>query len=178
MYKIIIANIIGIIILLISTFSWWRKSKEKVLKMQIISNIFACVQYIFLYTTGGLSGILIKIVAIIRDVVNIKKEKYKILQSKYVFIVLLVIYGIIGAVTYKNSISIFSIIAAVSYTVLIWPNSVKNVRIAAFVSAIFWIIYNIGVQAYSSALSSSITCISSLLALINTRMQDKKWNEN
>ena len=26
MYKIIIANIIGIIILLISTFSWWRKS--------------------------------------------------------------------------------------------------------------------------------------------------------
>ena len=26
MYKIIMANIIGIIILLISTFSWWRKS--------------------------------------------------------------------------------------------------------------------------------------------------------
>ena len=26
MYKINIANIIGIIILLISTFSWWRKS--------------------------------------------------------------------------------------------------------------------------------------------------------
>lgn len=112
MDKIIIANVLGTIILFISAFSWWRKSKEKVLKMQIISNIFACIQYIFLYTNGGLSGILIKIIAIIRDLVNIKKEKYKILQNKNIFIILLLIYGIIGIVTYKNSISIFSIMAS------------------------------------------------------------------
>ena len=176
MNNIIIANILGTIILLISTFSWWQKIKEKVLKMQIISNIFACIQYTFLFTTGGFSGILIKIVAIIRDLLNIKKEKYKFLQSKNVLIILLIIYAIIGIVTFKNFISIFSIIAAVSYTILIWPKSVKSVRIAAVVSSIFWIIYNICVQAYLAAFSSSITCVSSLLALINMKRTKDSYN--
>jgi len=165
--NVVIANIIGMIVLIISTISWWKKTKEKVLKLQIVSNTIAILQYVLLIPSGGFSGILIKIVAICRDVINIKKEKYKFLNSKNIFIILLAIYFIIGIVTFKNIISIFSVLAAVSYTILMWPDNVKAVRIASVVSTIFWIIYNIGVQAYVAAISNTIILISSTFALIN-----------
>jgi len=165
--NVVIANIVGGIVLIISTISWWKKTKEKILKLQITSNAIAIIQYILLIPYGGFSGILIKVVAICRDVLNIKKEKYKFLNSKYILIFLLFIYIVIGTITFDNIISIFSVLAAVSYTILMWPDNVKSVRIASVVSTVFWIIYNICVQAYVAAISNTIILFSSTFALIN-----------
>jgi len=177
MNVVILANLIAVVSLIISSISWWKKTKEKVLKLQIMSNIISIIQYTLLIPYGGLSGILIKMVAIFRDILNIKKEKYKILNSKKVLFVLLLIYFIIGMITYNNIISIFSVLAAVSYTIIMWPNNIKLVRIAAVVSSIFWIIYNVYIQAYIQSLSNTIILISSLFALINGIKKEDKNKE-
>lgn len=165
--NLFLINLIPIIGFLISLTVYHQKTKGKILFRSIICNLISIIHYSLL---SGYSAVFVKVIAIIRDNTMILKDKHKFLNNKYILYLLLMIYIVIGVFTYKGLLSIFSIIPAFIYTIAIWQNSLDKIKKVAFLSFIFWIIYNLSVKSYSGMIFNIINMISILYAIY----KDKK----
>lgn len=169
--NIIIANIIGFVAFIVTLIAYHRATKKKIFESMIIANILDVVHYLVL---GAYSGCITKVIALIRNLVIVKKEKYKWLSSKAILVLFIIIYIISGIVTFTNILSILCIIAAIIYLIWCWNGNELQVKRAAFYCYFLWLIYNVSVQSYAGIISNVISIISTCIALINER---KKSNE-
>lgn len=121
-------------------------------------------------------GLITKIVALVKTVLIIEKEKYKKLDTKVILYLVLLMYLIAGIFTYENINSIFAILAGGIYFYKCWDGDAITVKKAAAFSYCLWFIYNVNVLAYSSAIFNIISMISACIAIRNARKdidQDK-----
>ena len=168
--KVIIANAIGFIAFLISLIAFHKKEKEKIFKNTIISNILNLIHYLVLNAN---SGIATKIIAILRDLSMVKQEKYSILKSKKMLIVFVCAYIILMIITYQGFISIFSLLAALIYTIFCWNGDANRVRSIGVLTNILWFIYNISVKSYVGAMANFISIVSTVIAILNNNNTKK-----
>ncbi len=159
-----IAQTIGISAFIISLIAYHRDKKEKILFSMVISNILNLLHYILL---GAFSGCITKIIAIFRDIIIINKRKNKILSSKIILLIFLMIYILAGILTYNDIWSIFPILAAIIYLIPIWNGNELTVKKAAFLCYFFWLIYNIFVFSISGIISNIVSIISTFIAIKN-----------
>lgn len=162
--NVIIANLIGFVAFIVSLIAYHRATKEKIFENMIISNILDVIHYIIL---GAYSGSITKVIALIRNVVIVKKEKCKWLSSDIILILFIIIYVISGIVTFTNIWSIFCILAAIIYLMWCWNGNELQVKKAAFYCYFLWLIYNISVQSYAGITSNIVSIVSTYIALIN-----------
>ena len=156
MVAFIIAQILGIIALGFSLKSFIQTKKEKYAEDSIFSNIFKAIHYLLL---NAYSALLVKIIAIIRELVIYKKAKGKS-DNIFVFIIVSIIYIIIGFITYNNQFTnLLPIISAFSYFIAEWFGSIKTIKIVAIITTIIWLIYDIIIFAISSVIHNIITII-------------------
>ena len=163
--KIIVANVIGFCAFIYSLLAYHKKTKNKIFQNMIISNFLNLVHYILL---GAYSGGITKILAILRDTIIIKKEKYTKLLSNFVLGIFLIIYIISGIFTYTNIWSIFCILAAVIYIIKVWNGDEKTVKETAFFCYFLWLIYNVSVYSVAGIVSNVVSIISTFIAMKNT----------
>ena len=164
--KVIIANAIGFIAFIISLIAFHKKEKEKIFKNTLISNILNLIHYLVLNAN---SGIATKIIAILRDLSMVKQEKYNILKSKKMLIVFVCAYIILMIITYQGFISIFSLLAALIYTIFCWNGDANRVRSIGVLTNILWFIYNISVKSYVGAMANFISIVSTVIAILNNK---------
>ena len=164
--KVIIANAIGFMAFIISLIAFHKKEKEKIFKNTLISNILNLIHYLVLNAN---SGIATKIIAILRDLSMVKQEKYNILKSKKMLIVFVCAYIILMIITYQGFISIFSLLAALIYTIFCWNGDVKTVRYIVIFTNVLWLIYNIFVKSYTGAMANFISIVSTFIAIFNNK---------
>ena len=107
--------------------------------------------------------------AIIRDFLMVKQDKYKFLNSKIVLLLFVFAYIVFGFATYQGPLSILSILAALIYTVFCWNGNEDTVRKTLIVSEILWLIYNAYAKSYSGCIYSVIMIISTLVAIYKNR---------
>lgn len=157
-----LTQLIGLIAFIFSTLAYHRKTKNKILTNMIISNILNTIHYLLL---DAPSGCITKIIAIMRDLLIIEKKKYKILNSKIIFYLLLLIYLNIGILTYKSIYSILPLLAASIYIIFIWNGDKLKIRKAACFCTFLWLIYNICVFSISGIISNIVLIISTLIAI-------------
>ena len=155
--NIIIANIIGFVAFIVTLIAYHRATKKKIFESMIIANILDVVHYLVL---GAYSGCITKVIALIRNLVIVKKEKYKWLSSKAILVLFIIIYIISGIVTFTNILSILCIIAAIIYLIWCWNGNELQVKRAAFYCYFLWLIYNVSVQSYAGIISNVISIIS------------------
>lgn len=155
-----IFSLLGAISMLLSS---WQKTKDKVLTFLILDSLFYFIGYILL---GALSGAFTNIIGLIRTILFKYKDKSKLLQNNIILYIVIMVYIIIGIITYKGLISLFPVIISILYSVLLWQNNVKKIRIGTSIMILSWIIYNIGVSAYIGAIVECILLISSIGAII------------
>lgn len=115
--KYIIAQAIGLIAFIISLIAYHRKKKKDILVNMLLSNGFNLVHYFLL---NAYSGCVTKILGIIRDGFIIIKEKYKFLSKKIFLLIFIVIYLIVGIMTYNGIFSLFPLVAALIYIIPVW----------------------------------------------------------
>lgn len=167
----IIAQIIGVIVLVITVIGIQFKTKEKILFFQIIANSLVSIQYFLL---NALTGGIIAFINVIRCIIFYyykKKDKKPSLTFLIIFIICAIICGI---VTWQNGYSIMPIIASVVFTYGLWQDDVKITRICIAITEANWTIYNIIVQAYAGALQAGADCISALIALVRYKQKNIK----
>ena len=161
-FVFIISQIVGSVAFIVSLVAYHKDKKEKILSNMIISYAFNLVHYFLL---GAYSGCITKIIAICREWFIITKDKKKILSSNIFLYVFVLIYILVGIITYTNIWSIFPIIAAIIYIIPIWNGTEKTVKKVAFICYFLWLIYNIFVLSISGIISNIISIISLCIAI-------------
>ena len=160
--KVIIANAIGFVSFVISLIAFHKKDKKNIFKNTMISNLLSLIQYIVLNAN---SGIATKIIAIIRDLSIMKQEKYNFLKTKKMLSIFVIIYLVLMIITYQGILSVFSLLAALIYTVFCWNGNVNTVRYIGIFTNVLWLIYNIYVKSYIGAFSNLISIFSTSIAI-------------
>jgi len=175
MNTFIIAQIFGLLGALSMLLSSWQKTRKRVLMLIALDSIFYFLQYIIL---GALSGALANVVGIIRTLVFMHKKEYKLLQKDIILYLIITTYVIVGIFTYDGIISMFPIIVSISYSIVLWQDNVKKIRIGSAIMIFSWIVYNLSVQAYVGAIVETILFISGVTAVIKIDVLKDKSLKN
>ena len=154
---------LGFIYALFLMLSNFGKTTKQILLLQTISFFFKSVHY---YLLGGISGFLTSIISMLRNLIFTK-----IKSNKTWTIVFILIYLIIGFMTYTTLGSILPIIATIFYTIIVNKNNPSYLRWGMLITSIIWLLYNIYIISYSGIITQVIILFSNVIAIIKL---DKK----
>lgn len=170
--NIVVAQIVGILAIIVFSLSPQQKTKVRVLIFQLTSSILYALQYLFL---GAYSAVATNTIGAAKNWIfykyaNKNKEIPIILLIIYIIIIIIVISGIL---TYTNIFSIFPIFLSILYAYGTWQSNLKIYRAISVFGALCWIIYNFSVAAYVSAIGNIIQLISAIVAVIRLDLMKK-----
>ncbi len=161
-----ISQILGFSAFILSLTAFHKKTKEKILGNMLLSNILNLIHYLLL---GAYSGCITKVMAIFRDSFIILKNKHPKLNSKLIFFLFIVLYILIGIITFNGIYTLFPILAASLYFIPIWNGNELVIRKTAFYTTFLWLAYNIIVFSIAGIVSNITTIISTYIAIKNTK---------
>lgn len=161
--NLILAQVIGILAIVVFALSPQQKTKKRALIFQLFSSILYALQYLFL---GAFSAMATNLIGAIKNYVfytYTRKDKNIPISILCIYIIIILISGIL---TFNNILSIFPILLSILYAYGSWHNNLKVYRIIAVVGAICWIIYNFSVGAYVSTIGNIFQLVSAIIAVI------------
>ncbi len=167
----ILAQICGIIVLILTVISVQFKTKEKIVMGMVFANIVVTIQYFLL---NAVTGAVVSIINVIRCIVFYyykKKDKKPSLMILLIFEIIAIISGIMS---WQNIWSVIPIIVTVIYTYGLWQDDVKVIRITTAVVGLGWAIYNVIVMAYVGAIQSISQFVSAMIALVKNKQEKTK----
>lgn len=163
-----LAQVLGFLGLLAMVIALFQKNKSKMLFWVIFNCIFFSLEYLFL---GAFAGMGSNIVALGRTYLFKKKDEDKRFDSIWIYIIVMVLYTIIGIVTYDGLISLMPIVAEYIYATALWQKNVDHIRYGTAIMVVVWLIYDIIVQAYPSAICDTIVLTSTLISIVKSKIE-------
>lgn len=153
----ICVQLLGFIGWILLVLSYWRKDINGVLSFQLISGFFYALHYYFL---GAWEGLFIIVFELFRDF-----SYYKTDWDKYIFILTIPIYIIVGFLEYNGIVSIYPIIASfVEGFSLTFKKSIAVV--GAIISSGLWMVYDYRCGSYVGLVTCFILLISNFIVLL------------
>jgi hypothetical protein len=154
--KIFFYHICGAIATILSIIALLYKNKQKLLKIQLLSNLLYSLQYAIM---NAMSASYVTLIAIFRSIF-FKNENKKILKISILTLTAI----IVGFFSYTGTL--LSLLPILCSIICIFGASIKNVRyyklVYGFCSAI-WIYYNFKVGAYIIILANICEIISAII---------------
>lgn len=165
----ILAQICGIIALIVTVIAVQFKTKEQIVMCSILANLVVSIQFLLL---NAITGAVISIINTIRCIIFYYYKKKDRKPSLIVLLIFEVIAVVSGIISWQNLWSIIPIIVTVVYTYGLWQDNVKVIRITTGVAGFGWAIYDIIVMAYVGAIQETSQLISAIIALVRNRKSD------
>ena len=164
-------QILGIIGLIFYAVSFQMKTKENLLIMQVISNVFTTIQFVL---TMAVTGAVHTLLGVIRGIVFYFFKKRDLNPNK-IALVIFEIAIILGTIfTWSGMLSILPLIGMTANLYGQWQNNMKIVRICAVISAILWSVYAFYTGVYTAMLTEIFKMASSLIGLWRFRKGETK----
>lgn len=116
-----LAQIFAILSFIALLTSYWQTKRSKILFYQILDSLFDVIQYFLL---GGYTGSFTNLVGALRAYMFGKEY-----HSNYILYVFLLLYMMIGIVTYNGLLSLLPTMAALFYTVIVWKGNPPKKKI-------------------------------------------------
>lgn len=162
--KYYIAQFFGVLGLIVMIISLFQKNKDKMLIFVVLNGLFFGIEYLLL---NAFVAMWSNFFGILRTYISKEKEKKEKLDKWYIVAFFIVGYIFIGFVSFDGKlISILPIIAEVIYVVSLWQKSPKRIRIGTLSMVILWLIYDIVVKAYPSAITDLLVMTFTIVAII------------
>lgn len=166
-----LAQIIGIVGLLVIVVGMQAKEKKHLLFSQAITNTCFVIQYFLL---GAVTGAIMYIVNTIRTFTFYMWDK-KELKPNVLLLLFFVLLAIgFGLYTYKDIFSILPIIASIATTYGGWQKKSKVLRIGMIISSSILIIHDLYFGAYTGMLTYVVVILSTLVGLIRNDLSVSK----
>lgn len=165
-----LAQLFGIVGLIILILSFQKNSKEKLLKYQVFSSLFFSIQY---FCLNAISGCLMNAMTLVRNII-FRRFKNKVPIIYLIIIVILMI--ILSIFSYNGVISLLPTIGVILYSIAIWQDNLTITRITEIIGCILFIIYNIKVVAISGLITTIIEMLSAIVGIY--RFDIKKYNKD
>lgn len=134
------------------------KSKKNIILVQTIQIILFIISNLIL---GGIPGAIINAFGCIRNILyykNLLKMRQK---------TIIILFGVIISLYFNNLgvIGLLPIISMIFYTSLMDIKSIKKFKLITTFSMCMWLIYDICIKSYSSAIFDIATIIANIIAL-------------
>ena len=165
------SQILEIIALIITLIAYQLKTKKQIFKGMCIANIFDIAHYLLLNAYSGFST---KLMALIRNLFIIEKEKNKKLNKKLFLILFIICYIVLGIYTFKNIYSILPFTAAIIYMIVVWNGNELQVKKIAFICYFIWLIYNICIHSIMAVIANIISLILTYIAYYNRKKEENE----
>ena len=165
--SVIFGNIISLLASLLMTYSGYIKTKGKFLFIQIIQMSLSALSNFIL---GGTTGTIINLVNIIRNVLCYKNK-----LNKYSIILILTLS--ISLSLYFNNLScigLLPLLSTILYTTLMNIKDIKKFKYLTIITMLLWLIYDICIMNYVSALFDLLTIGSNSIAIYQLKNIAKK----
>lgn len=156
-------------VLLITTYQ--MKNRKSILVTNFISLLSLCISYVFL---SAYSGLVITIIALIRNVVFLSDEDEKITKKDVIVLITFFIISIIAAIfTYDGILSLMPLFATLLYTYSVWQNNTKLYKILGIIIEIIWMIYNIYIFSVFGIVFELALTLSAIIGVIRESTNNK-----
>lgn len=162
MNTILIANAIALIASLLMVYTGYIKKKEKILFFQTIQIGLSVISNLIL---GGITGAIINALGLIRNILCYKEKLNKIAQI--ILIVLSILLGV-----YFNNLALIGLLPIISNVVYIVFMNIKDVikfKYLIIFTMTMWLVYDIYIMSYTSAVFDLGTMIANIIAVIQIK---------
>ena len=154
---IIIAQVFGVIAWLLLLYSYTKEDIDELLLVQIFVYIFDVISYLFL---GADAGILISLAELIKTILYYKTDK-----DKLIFKVSILVYALIGFLSFKTWFSILPVLASILDSFGASRDS-RTANACSIVSNSLWTIYDILILSYVGAFNDIVVVICNISVLV------------
>lgn len=158
----IIGNIIALIASLLMVYSGILKEKKKILYIQTVQIGLSVISNIVL---GGITGAIINAISMIRNIICYK-EKLGFKER-----ILITILSITLSLKFNN-LGIIGFLPVVSTITYVWLMNIKDVKkfklLIAF-TILLWLIYDIIIKSYTSAIFDFMTLIANVITIFQIK---------
>lgn len=162
MLTIIIGNFIAVIASLLMVYTGFIKNKKKILYIQTIEISLFVISNVIL---GGITGAINNAITCIRNILCYKnklglKEKILIIILASILTIFFNNIGIIG---------LLPLIALILYTSFMNIQDIIKFKILLIINSTIWLIYDIYVNLYTSAIFDLATIIANIISIIQIK---------
>jgi hypothetical protein len=167
MVKIIIGNIVALIGSILLVYSGLIKPKKKILYVQTIQIGVLVISNLIL---GGITGAIINTLSCIRNILCYKNKLGK--KEK----VIITILAIIFSVAFGN-FTLIDMLPLISMVAYLWLMNVKDVvkfKILIIFNTVFWLIYDIYIKSYTSAVFDFLCIVANIVSIIQIKVKSNK----
>ena len=169
MIQIIIGNIVALVASLLMVYSGIIKQKKKILYVQTIQIGLYVISNIIL---GGITGAIINALSCIRNILCYKDKLG--LKEKIIITILAIIFSLLF-----NNLGLIGLLPLISTIIYLWLMNIKDVikfKILIIFTTLLWLIYDIYIKSYSSAIFDFMNAIANIISII--QLNNKKQERN
>ena len=164
----IMAQVIGILALIVLMLSFQKNDKKVLLKYQTFSSLLYAIQYVFF---SAYTGCLMNLTCMARNIVFNKYNNQKI--PFYLLFIIITLMLVFSLITYIGFISLLPMSAVILYSIAIWYGNLKLIRCTEVVSCSLFIIYNIKVLAITGLVATVIELVAALISIYRFDIKQK-----
>lgn len=176
----IISQILTVVVYICLCVTYFLRSRNNILIVNIIAHVMQAISFLLL---GGLTGVAMNFVYIVRDlffVVDEKRnEKSNQITKRDIMILLffVVIIVLLTVFTYEGLSSLLSVFATIVSTIAIWQKNTKIYKILGIPISMAWLGYNISLMSVFAIILESVLLISTIVGYILEVVKAKKENK-
>lgn len=170
----ILADILGIIGIVVAVLVYQQKQRHSMLLYKMILDLVWALHYCCI---GAFSGAAVALIAALREIVFIKRDPRK--KGGIIWLPIFVVVAIVSTVlTWKNAFSIFTLLASCIAVVSFFIGNPKLSRILAFPVSISMLTYDLACGSIAGVINESFSMISSAIGIWRHDIKAQKAEEN
>ena len=169
----LLSQICVVISIAILGTTYFVKSKEKILSLCVVYNIFYGIHYLLL---GAVTGSCMNLVSLVRNLWFYRNSKKGIKNNEAVLYTLFIISSVSCIFTYDDVFSLISLTASLLSTYSIWQDNVRLYKFIAIPVSICFIIYAIHLKSVVAIITEVILLITEIIAIIKLHVESRKVN--
>ena len=169
----VVSQIIGIVGFIFLGISNLTKTRKKIILFQILSCFTFSIHY---FLINALTASILNLIGVFRGIMfyNKKQENNK---YKLYFIGYILLYLVVGIITYNNFFSIFPIVAYILYTISVFNEKEINMKIINLTISFMWIVYDISYMSYGGIISDILMIFTGIIGIVILK-RNKGGNPN
>lgn len=173
----VVSQIFTIIMYALLSLTYYLKDRKSILIVSFLSMIANGIAYFLLHAW---SGLLMCIIAVVRNIVFIIDEnkngkKDKMVKLDIIVLIIVYIFCIISAIfTYEGLLSLLSVFATMVYTYSVCQKDTKIYKLLGIPVGILWVTYNAYVKSLFGIILEGILLICSISGYIIEKKNIKR----
>lgn len=167
----IIAQICGVVAMIVAIGSFQAKSSGRILAWQVTANCLWCVHFFLL---NSYTGAMLNVLSGVRNATYYfvgKKEKKDTLYLSIIFCVLSVFLSLF---TYQNWMSILPMLGTAVQSFSFAAKRANRMRLLTLIGSPFWLVYDLLSGSISGMIAESFACVSMIVGLIRYRGKEDR----